>query len=145
MQYAVRQDDHTKPLAEGFVMGGANGTMGPFQGESGVMRPTSPYRASRPLRSPPPTAMSLGSERHPRAPLGGLTLRAVSSKVSKSNDGSLVTATCTRSRRYRAWSGAEPELIGVVCPRALGGLADPTRYVVIPGLFVAAAAIVLDG
>jgi hypothetical protein len=44
VQYVVR-DDHTKPLAEGFVMGGANGTMGPFEAKVAFSRPTSPYGA----------------------------------------------------------------------------------------------------
>lgn len=45
VQYAVREDDHTKPLAEGFVMGGANGTMGPFKAKVALSRPTSRYGA----------------------------------------------------------------------------------------------------
>jgi hypothetical protein len=45
VQYAVREDDQTTPLAEGFVMGGANGTMGPFKTTVVLSRPTSPYGA----------------------------------------------------------------------------------------------------
>ena len=45
VQYAVREDDQTKPLAEGFVMGGANGRMGPFKAKVALSRPTRAYGA----------------------------------------------------------------------------------------------------
>ncbi len=40
VQVSIRQDDATKPLAETFVMGGANGTMGPFDAKVAFTAPT---------------------------------------------------------------------------------------------------------
>jgi len=45
VQVSIRQDDVTKPLVESYVMGGANGTMGPFDATFHYPAPTSPYGA----------------------------------------------------------------------------------------------------
>lgn len=41
----VRQDDNTQPLATGIVMGGANGTMGTFDGTLAFAPPSAPAGA----------------------------------------------------------------------------------------------------
>jgi hypothetical protein len=41
VNYALRQDDVAKPLTEGFVMGGANGEMGPFSTSVPFAKPAS--------------------------------------------------------------------------------------------------------
>jgi len=45
VQVSIREDGGAAPLAEGYVMGGANGRMGPFSATLPFARPTSPYGA----------------------------------------------------------------------------------------------------
>ena len=42
---SIRQDDHGAALAEGYVMGGANGQFGPFDASMRFAHPTSRYGA----------------------------------------------------------------------------------------------------
>jgi hypothetical protein len=42
---SIREDDHPTALAESFVMGGANGTLGPFDTAMNFTHPTSPNGA----------------------------------------------------------------------------------------------------
>jgi hypothetical protein len=42
---SIREDDNSRPLAESFVMGGANGQFGPFDASVDFSAPASPYGA----------------------------------------------------------------------------------------------------